>query len=151
MADFMAIADAIADRFAPGNVTPPVGQANIRLSTARRPNARPASPFVTVVWVSSSDIWESGRLSGRPVSFQVDFHLAPSRGDVARDDVSITSWAGVLRQQLFGQVKLGLGPLVTKSAVTDISRQTLVYAGDEWNGIRLRVDVWTSEPVVATP
>lgn len=148
MADFLAIADAIAVRF--GTVAPPAGQPAIRMSTARPPNAISVSPFV-VVWVDSgSDTWVGGQLIGES-DFKVAFHLARHRADVARDIVAIDAWVGALRPALFAQMKLGLAPIVTKALVTTWETASLTYGGEEFDGIVFTVRVWTEETVAATP
>lgn len=148
MADFLAIADAIATRF--GAVTPPAGQPAVRQSTARPPNAITVSPFI-VVWVSSgSDTWVGGQLIGES-EFKVAFHLARHRADVARDIVALDGWVGALRPALFGQMKLGLAPIVTKALVMSWETGNLTYAGEEYDGIVFTVRVWTEETVAALP
>jgi len=150
MADYLAIGDAVAARFAPGVVTPPAGQPNIRLSTARPPNAIPTSPFVVVLILGTEDTWSSGILYGQ-AQLRVRFHRAKHEADVPREWSALEAWLGVLRGQIFGQWKVGQAPVVSKVLIARWTINLLTYAGIEYDGIEGEGTIWTEEPVAATP
>ncbi len=148
--DYLAIADALAARFAAAAVTPPAGLANIALSTARPPNALVQSPSV-VVWPDKGEVvFEGGYRYDRTADFIVSFYYARHEGDIPRESAALLSWLGVLTDQLRGQMKLGLAG-VAKALVTGWQVGTLTYAGIAYDGITLSVSVWTEEQAPLTP
>lgn len=148
--DYLAIADAIAARYAPAVVTPPAGLPNIAIATARPPNALVQSPAV-IVWPERGEIvWEGGYRYDRTADFGVHFYLARHEGDIPRQGAELMAWLGVLTDQLRGAAKLGL-PGVSKALVTGWQVGQLVYAGTTYDGITLTVSVWTEEKAELTP
>lgn len=150
--DFKAIADGLAARYAPGVVTPPSGYPNIVTATATPPNALPQSPYVVVYPDSGDVVYGSGERRDEPARFLVNFYYAKHEGDVPRESAALLNWLGVLLAQLHGQMKLGLAASgVMKALVTTWSVGALLYAGVQYDGITLNVQVWTQEAVTLTP
>lgn len=142
MADLLAIADAIAARYAaiPG----------IRLATGRPPNAVPVTPAV-VVWPMSGDVtFSGGRMLGVH-DYRVALYYATATGDMPRYLAGLSELLGPCLTALAGQAKLGLAPTVTKALVTDWEAAVLTYAGAEYAGAQLTARVWTEEQVELTP
>ena len=147
--DFLAIADALADRYDPTLVTPPTGFKEITTSTARPPNNIPNTPFVAV-WLHNGDLtYIPGQRKGEH-EFLVNFHYSKAEGDIAREMAALLSWLGVLVDCLHGAVKLGLST-VMKSFLMSYTIGTLTYGGTTYHGITLTVHVSTEENVTLTP
>lgn len=143
--DFLAIADALALRFAAANVTPPTGQPPIRKSTARPENNAPPDPFVFV-------LLEDGTLTVGPVRegehhFLVRFHHSPKAGDTSEAHAVLLTWLGVLLDQLNPAMLLGLAGTVTKAQTTGYALRVFTYGGTEYWGIEIPVTVWTKHSV----
>jgi len=148
MADYVAIGDAVAARM--GATTPPTGEPAIRLATGRPPNAIPSSPFLISVILGTEDTWTSGWLRGQ-AELRVRFYRAKHQADVPREWVALEAWLGKLREQILGQWKLGLAPVVAKVLIPTWRIRVLTYAGIEYDGVEGEGTVWTEEPVAATP
>lgn len=139
--DALAIADALAARYASGTLTPPSGYPAVRVSTARLPNAIPTSPWVLVVLPDGEVIIDSG--SSATLNYHVLFHYAKHSGDTARDMTGMMAWIGVLLTATFGQTTLGLNATQhVKSALPGEFRLTVeTYAGQEFYGWDITVPV----------
>ena len=150
--DYHGIAGAIAARFASGLVTPPSGLTNIAVATSTPPNALSQSPTV-VVWATRGDwIVGANEVRDEPAEFLVNFYYAKHEGDMPRETAALQKWLGVLRDRLFGQMKLGLGASgVMKAIPVSWSIGVLTYAGIEYDGITITINVWTQETVALTP
>jgi hypothetical protein len=147
--DYLAIADALALRFASTNVTPPSGLKTITTSTARPPNAIPNTPFV-IAWPDNGDVTtQPGQRSGEH-EFKVSFYYSKSEADIPREYVALLKWLGVLIGQLDGQMKLGIVG-VLKALVMKWEIGVLTYAGNSYEGITFTVHVWTQETVTLVP
>jgi hypothetical protein len=145
--DMLAIADALADRYAPANVTAPSGYTNIRSSTARLTNNLSAFPLVEVYPPGPGEsevIYSGGERVGHHL-FTVRFYLGRSSGDLPRDMAGLYAWWGVLLNQLHGAVKIGLPAVVTKAYVQDSGIGTHEYGGVEYGVVELSVMVDTSD------
>lgn len=150
--DYLALADALAARYAPAAVVPPTGYRNIAMSTARPPNAITNSPSV-VVWASKGEVvYEPGVRYDRTADFIVNLYYAQQEGDIPRESAALQAWLGVLLGQLEGQTKLGLGGAgVDKAIAVSWQIGSLTYAGQTWDGITINVSVWTETPVTLVP
>jgi len=149
--NYKALADALALRYAPANVTPPSGYANIVASTATPPNALPRSPYV-VVWPSEGTLTVgNGVVDGLP-TFLVNFYYAKHEGDIPRESAALESWLGVLLGQTFGALKLGYtDDTVMKALPISWTIGALVYAGITYDGITITLNIWTKEYVSLVP
>jgi hypothetical protein len=148
--DLKAITTALALRYAAANVTPPAGRTNITGSTGTPPNNIPNTPFV-IVWPDEGTVTVmSGRMAGEH-TMRVCLYLAKREGDIPREAAALQDWLGVLLGQTFAQTKLGLGPAVMKALPVSWAMGTLLYAGDEYDGITITVHVWTEENVTLVP
>ncbi len=142
MADFLAIGDAIAARYA--------SLAGMQGATARPPGNIPATPYAVVWPMRGDDIYESGRVRGA-AEYRVAVYFAPRAGTPAIQMADVATWIGTLRTALLGQMQLGLAPVVQKALVTSWSVEVLTYGGAEYVGVTLTIGVWTSDSVTATP
>lgn len=153
---FLDIADALALRFAPANVTPPTGYRNIAASTARLQNNLANVPFVAIFPPEPGEI-EVTIGGGRRVTvipFRVRFHFDRASGDLSKITTALYEWAEVLFDQLTTSSKLGLGgaPGVMKSTpTTGPGFAVLPYAGTEYDGIEWIVTVWYEDAYLMTP
>lgn len=141
MADYLAIADAIAAAYA--------SVSGIKLATARPPNTLPTTPAAIVWPVSGTTTFAGGRLTGEH-DYRVAVHLAQHSGDVPRYVADAASLIGPCIVALAGQAKLGLS-VVAKALVTGWQLSVLTYGGTEYVGLELTVRVWTEETVALTP
>lgn len=145
----LTIADALAARYAPTAVTPPSGYPNIRVSTARIPNAIPTAPWVLVT-LPNGDATLSPGVVDYSLTFNVVFHYGKASGDVARDMTAMLAWIGVLMTQTYGQMALGVAGV--KKAYPISFRLTVVtYGGDEYYGWEITVRVDFQETQTFTP
>jgi hypothetical protein len=141
MPDYDAIATALAVRYGPGQMTPPSGQAAVRASTATLPQNVTIMPVVLV-------FPDSGTLDYQPNGRQGDsryrVQFLYSQGlDMPRDSVGLRKWLPVLTDQLRGATQLG--GLVASARVVEWKTAKISYAGEDFNGIELSVDVATVE------
>lgn len=148
--DFLALADNLAARYAPGTLTGPVGYPALRVSTARLPNNIPTSPWVLVMPPNGEIIVGGATMDGEHV-FHVQFHYAKASADLARDTTAMLAWLGPLLSATFAATLLGLGPGTgyVKSAFPEAYRFAIfTYGGDEYYGWEIDVHVITrDEPV----
>lgn len=151
MADLYAISQAIAARFAAGQVTPPSGFTNIRVATANPPGSMAALPCV-IVFPDSGNVDALPSRAGTRVTthqFTVRFYYGQA-GDLARDAVALQKWTAVLMDQLKTSVQFaGAIPYVTRAWVDSYKLGYLTYGGKEYSGVELAVSVVTSEPWAA--
>lgn len=153
---FLTIADALAARFAPANVTPPTGYRNIAKSTARLDNNLANVPFVAIFPPEPGEINVTVSPGRRvtEIPFKVRFHFDRASGDLSKITAALYAWATVLFDQLATQSKLGLGgaPGVMKSLpTTGPGFAVLPYAGTEYDGIEWIVTVWYEDAYTMTP
>lgn len=150
--DMLGVADALALRFDPANVTPPtnpvtgVAYPNIRESTARPGNNVPATPYVIVDAPDGAFIYEPGQRHGE-WTFDVWFLFAKKSGDQERDRVAMLSWLGVLIDQLHGARYLGFAPTIKKALTESAAYGSFEYAGGVYHAWHLTVRVWTWDAV----
>lgn len=150
--DVLAIADALALRYASGTLTPPAGYAAVRQSTARIPNAINLVPFV-VVTLPEGEIVMGGGESEITYEFHVLFHYGKHAADVARDMKGMLDWLGPLLWATTGQTSLGLtATQAVKSALPSAFRLVVAtYAGQEFYGWDITVPVITRPVIAFTP
>jgi hypothetical protein len=155
--NLLAIADGLALRFAPANVTPPtnpitsVAYQNIRESTARLPNNLTAFPCVEVYPPAPGEgqfiIGGGQRRSTLP--FTVRFYLGKSSGDLERDMVALYAWWSVLLDQVLKGYTLG--GTVTKALPVDSGIGIHEYGGIEYAVIEQTVEITTEDTVTPVP
>lgn len=139
-----AAAIALAARFAPGAVTPPVGLTNIRSSSADPPNQLPPTPCVLVFMDSGTFSHFPGKRDGVHTML-VRFYLDQiGAGDIARLEAKLRDWLDVLTYQLQGSVQLG--GIVSLAEVSGWRKGVMDYAGQTYAGLELSVRVVTNEP-----
>lgn len=140
--DYNAVAAAIAARYAPAQVTPPAGLANVRVSTANLPNHLTMLPAVLVFLDAGELTPGNGTRLGEGV-FLARFYLGAPKS-LARDMVKLTKWLGVLVDQ--HGTGLQLGGLVVAVRTRGWKVGMMDYNGVTFSGIELRLQVVTSEP-----
>lgn len=141
MPDLYAISQAIAARFAAGQVTPPATFGNIRVATANPPNAMAALPAVMVFPDSGGFDTGNGTRVGTH-TFTVRFYYAQA-GDLARDAVAIQKWVTVLADQL--RISVQLGGTVARATIDAYKIGYLNYGGKDYSGVEMTVGVTTTE------
>lgn len=146
--DFDSITVALAARFAPGLVTPPVGYTNVRVSTGNLPQKITVLPAVLVFPVNGVFETSGGDRQGLH-EFAVRFYYSMGL-DIARDMVALRKWLTVLSDQLRGAVQLGGTAAVDYARVDAWTIGKMAYANDEFNGIELTVHIHTSIGWAAT-
>ena len=152
MADFNAIANAVATRFSADNITPPSGETDVREATAALPAAIRMEPTVLVFPPEPGGIelhYNGGALTG-VCTFPVRFYLWRIR-DNSRNATLVNKWLGSLYQQLIGQTQLGLSSYTAQAVIRDLGAARLTYAQDEFEGIALNAEVhiWEALNAVA--
>src|SRR3990167_1145441 len=139
--DALAIADALAAKFASGTLTPPTGYGAIRTATARTPNAIPTSPFLLVT-LPEGEIIIEGQWAKHHLDFDVEFHYAQYSGDKPRDMAAMLAWLPkLLTATLTG---------IEKTLPMDYEYAILPYAGVEFYGWRIRHRVYFGEAQTVT-
>lgn len=144
--DVDAIAVAVAARYAPAQVTPPVGLTNVRRSTADLPQALNAMPAFLVFPDSGTLNPGNGTRTGK-ATFLGRFYFGLAR-NLARETNALRKWLTVLLGQHSTGVQLG-GTVVSIRTVSWKIGQ-MSYAGKEYSGIELGLEVVTSEPWTPT-
>jgi hypothetical protein len=150
MADFNAVANAIATRFSSANVTAPSGETNIRESTAALPDGITKEPVVLVYPPSSVELSYGPSIRKAIVTYPVRFYIYKIR-DGKRNAVLINKWLTSLYDQLTGQVHLGLASYVNHADVVGMAAGQFNYTanGPEFHGIELTVNVYLGEGLAA--
>jgi hypothetical protein len=141
MPDVNAITIALAARFAAAQVTPPSGLQNIRSSTGSPPNQLPATPCVIAFPIEGDFRTGQGTRLGAG-QWIVRFYYAQT-GDILRDSTALQKWSTVLVDQLKGAVQLG--GIVARATVDHWKIGIVAYAGTDYSGIELTVEIVTSE------
>jgi hypothetical protein len=135
MADFAAIADAIAARFL--GTTPPTGQPAIRaVYGSELPNAITVTPCLLVF--EPDDEWEAG-MSSRRGTMTFGCYLVLAQSDQPRTTKAMLDWRTALLSRLDGQVHLGGVAGVAQAVVTKTGSGKLTYSEQEWAGVSLTV------------
>jgi len=143
MPDFDAITTAIAGLYAPGQVTPPVGETNIRSSTGDAPNELGPLPFVLIVPVSGDFATGNGTRTGGH-DFLARFYLdQAAQADFSRDLPRLRKWLTILVDQLRTSVQLS--GTVTSARVMSWRLGVMQYAGADYSGLELGIHVVTDE------
>ena len=141
----LTIADALAGKYT-SSLTPPLlpsplsgSYPAIRVSTARLPNAVPASPWVLVTLPKGDLVLGSGELN-HSLEFHVIFHLAKHTGSVPRDTAAMLSWIGILLNATWSDMDLGVSG-IRKAYPTDYEYVVATYGGEEFYGWDITVIV----------
>lgn len=147
--DVLAIADALAARYAPGTLAPPSGQPAIRRSTARLPNSIPTDPWVLVNPPNGELELGSGQVTYH-LDFEVFFHVSHKKGDIPRDIAVLDSWLGTLLIATYAAMKLGVAG-VMKAYPMSWELVIVTYAGYEFDAWKITVRVDFQENQVFVP
>lgn len=151
MFDMEDICDALAARYLPATIGTPTNGVGMRASYGQAPNSIPSTPAVVVLPKSGTLTYQSGTRDSEH-DIDVLFFYARREGDVPRSETQRQRWLPLLLNALHGQVKLGLSADgVQKAFPVDYEFTELTYAGDDYDGIRITVRVWITEPVTLTP
>lgn len=148
-----SIATNLALRFAPAQITPPSGYANVTTSTHLLPNAITNTPCVLVLPpIGTYRPGQGGAQRIGQLDFPVNFYLSDS-ADEGAQATALYAWYSVLMDQVTGDYDLGLSPPtgpVVDAFITDTRAGTLTYAGHDYVGISLTVTVRLQEAYNAT-
>lgn len=143
--DFDGITTAIAARYAPAAVTPPVGLTNVRRATGDWPNALGALPTVLVVPDQGAMDTGGGSRAGLH-EWIVRFYLALySTKGVGRQMNACRKWLPILTDQLKTGGGVQLGGKADNAEVATWRMGVLDFAGRSYSGVELRIRVTTSE------
>lgn len=150
MFDLEDISDAIAARYLPGTIGTPTGAMAMRASYGQMPNSIPITPAVVVVpqrgeVVYGTQTWD--------VTHEIDvlFFYSRKQADVPRSETERQRWLPYLLNALNGQMQLGLSGSVKSAMPTSYEFTELPYGGEQYDGIRISLDVIVREPVTMTP
>lgn len=148
MPDFDAIGVALAARYAPAQVTPPAGgYVNIRSSTGDLPDELGPLPCVVVIPDGGTFGAYSGSQRMGTHTWLVRFYFSEAI-DIVRDSIALRKWLTVLVDQLKASVQLG--GIVASARVMVWKAGLMKYAGRDYSGLELSVDIVTIEPWGAT-
>jgi hypothetical protein len=149
VSDTYAIASTIAFRFY--GATKPSGQPNLVLGTHVLPVGLPGLPALLVFPPDEPDIGESLAASHRsPVqSYPVRFYLVQEPSD-GPDITALHGWRYAFQDRILGNQRLGrAGVDVAWAWIDRISPATLSYAGQNYLGLDMVVQVKIDEPITA--
>lgn len=141
------IAAAIAARYTSVNMPAPGGLSAVRLATATLPQAIAATPTVLVFPDSGQVLAQTTGTRRMSSRFLIRFYLTP-RKDIGRETNQLRTWLPTLIGQ--HQAGVTLGGTVARVALASWRIGVLSYAGIEYSGAELAVDVETSIPWAAT-
>ena len=144
--DVQAIAQALAARFAPANVTPPSGLQNIRVSTEYLPDFIGAPPTVLVFPPEEQFAYTPG--SRQSVQdWPIRFYEAQVTGPGRTVD-RLYRWYSVLIGQLLDQTQLGeSADGVAWVGIVAARIGTLTYGDVEFQGIEMVARVRLAEGI----
>jgi hypothetical protein len=142
----LTIANALATRYLPANITPPAklspltgSYGNIRHSTAAIPNTIPTSPWVLVM-LPQGEVVLGAQETNHTMQFHVMFHFAKITGDLRRDMTAMLAWLGVLLGATYADMDLGVTG-IRKAYPTTYELAVFTYGGDEYYGWDITVVV----------
>ena len=144
--DVQAIAQALAARFAPANVTPPSGLQNIRVSTEYLPDFITSPPTVLVFPPEETFAYTPG--SRQSVQdWPIRFYEAQVTGPGRTVD-RLYRWRSVLIGQLLDQTQLGeSADGVAWVGIVAARIGTLTYGDVEFQGIEMVARVRLAEGI----
>lgn len=143
MADYGAIADALAARFL--TTTPPTGQPAIRLATSDLPNDVTALPMFLVN--EPDDTWTTGTSGKRSGTLTYECDLILPQSDEPRTSRLMANWRTALLPRLDGYWSLGGGLNVWQAVVTKTASGKRTYGSGEYPAVRITVVCSVSEAV----
>ena len=143
MADFSAIASAIADRFNASAITPPSGYTDPGTALYLMPTAIVTTP-TAVVFPPEGEFSYAGYKRSGNLDFPVRWYISDA-ADLPRATKEMYAWAGTLIDQLEASFDLDLSPTVTHAVVDGIRFGRLEYADKEYTGIEMSVRVHLEE------
>lgn len=149
--DFKAICTALAARYAAGTISTPAGATAMRKSYGQAPQGLQVIPAVVVMPQDGTVIVDPGVLRGQAHRIDVNFYLSKAPGDLARVETQRQLWLPNLLSATFGQMQLGLAPIVMKAIPVGWEFTELPYGGEMYDGIVIHVEVYTTEIVTLTP
>lgn len=141
MPDFNAIAEAVAARYAPGQVTPPAGLDNVRQATADLPQAITKTPVV-LIYPDSGELAPGNGTRLGEHRFLARFYFGLTR-NLERETNACRRWLTVLVDQHGAAAQLA--GLVAVVRTVDWRIGQMDYAGKTYTGIELGLQVVTSE------
>lgn len=143
--DLYAIGTAIATRYAPANVTPPTGEPTLRYATADLPVAIGATPAIVVVSDGGTLTFGSQTRRGAH-RYSVNLYIEDA-GDYGRQMARAAKWASALLDVPLASVHLGMPDTVSQTWLASYEIGLLEYAGTTFVGVRLGVEVTTTDGI----
>lgn len=148
MADFQAIASAIADRFNAAAITPPSGYNDPGTAVYKLPTAITTTPTAVVFPPEGEFSYAAHKRSGN-LLFPVRWYIGDT-SDLPRATDEMYAWAGTLIDQLEGSFDLDLSATVTHAVVQGVTFGKFEYADKEYTGIEVPVLVHLEEAFTPT-
>lgn len=146
MSDTLAIAAAIAARFASG-VNPPSGQPSIVTATEQLPTGMGGLPSLFVFPPDEPDIEHPGSATRFSVQhYPTRFYLVAEPSDPT-DITALHGWRSALQDRILTQFQLGRAGEVAVARIASIRPGVLTYAGIDYLGLDMTVAVTVSEPI----
>lgn len=145
------ICDALAACYAGTAVGTPTSATAMRATYGQMPNNVPMTPCVVIMPKSGEAIFGAQTWD---TTHQIDalFYHQKSQGDLARSETERQRWLPLLLSATKSQVALGLSTAGVKSALpTGYEFTTLVYGGEEYDGIVVHYEVIVREPITLVP
>jgi hypothetical protein len=147
--DFGAISDALAAKFGVGVLATPTGADAIRSASAALPSGLGALPAVYVFADSGQLTQGGGSRHGEHVFLARLYYDQAAGGDLERDVPELQDWLGVMLDAL--KPGMQLSAQVDAARIVGWRIAILPYAGLEYTGLELRIQVVTSAGWTPTP
>lgn len=148
--DLRAICDAVAARYAPGTLATPTGAVAVREAFGQAPQALRLTPSVVVIPKTGTVELGAGKVDGT-IDLDVLFYVSKAPGDLARVEAQRQRWLPELLDALDAKVQLGLPTYVQRAYPVDWEFAELAYNGEAYDGIRVTIRVWYTEPRTFSP
>lgn len=142
--DLYAIATAAAARYAAGTLVPPAGYPAIRTATAKLPNELGGFLPALLVFPPTGRLRAGNGTRLGSHDWIARFYYDQAGVDqLERDSVALMSWTSVLVDAHRGSVMLG--GLVVSIRTVGYTIGLLRYAGSEYSGVQLALELETAE------
>lgn len=147
MSSNLAIAQALAARFAPGTMTVPTGLVDVVSSTGVLPPAIGATPAVLIFPPEETFSYSPGTRTARQ-QWRAVFYYAQT-GDIGAALTDLYQWRDVLVERLVGNVQLGQSGSggVAYAALAGARTGRLTYNEAEYVGIEMAISVALAEGI----
>lgn len=144
--DFEAIANALVTQFS--TAVTPTGSKALRKVSAELPGQIPAGP---AIYVFPPELpFQYGRTGTRKViaRYRVVLYVDQT-SDTKRNSTLLLRWQKALYPLIAAHLHLGLETYVNQARIAEITPGKVQYAGMEYEGLQILVDVHCWEPMNA--